>query len=86
MRDCGLTTLYTTLGTYLLQNVSSVLVRPHGVGIFGNNVAISLTSTGAGATGAGATASDKALGYCYGGRPTNATETTILSTMIVYDI
>jgi hypothetical protein len=81
MRDCGLTTLYTTLGTYLLQNVSSVLVRPHGVGIFGNNVAISLTSTGAGAT-----ASDKALGYCYGGRPTNATETTILSTMIVYDI
>ncbi|KAJ4410550.1 hypothetical protein N0V91_002037 [Didymella pomorum] len=45
-----------------------------------------ILSVGQASWGAGATASDKALGYCYGGRPTNATETTILSTMIVYDI
>lgn len=56
-------------------------VKPRGVGIFGCLIGIPLTFTGAGAT-----AHDKALGYYYGGRPTNATDARILSTMVVYDM
>lgn len=81
MGGCGLMTSYATLGAYLQQKGSPVLAKPHGVGIFDWPVGLSLTSIGAGAA-----ASDKALGCYYGGQPTNATDATTLSTMVVYDM